>query len=279
MKQPWVYMCSPSRSPHPPPSPPAPSRSSQCTRSKCLSHASNNSGKNLYYFFLDAFPHVSEYIYHELIKFTKGDKEHDSWFNLSKTLIILLQVDRSLAKMSCQQNQQQCQPPPKLPPKCCASKCSPNWPLKSPSVSYCIVNSRGCCISGCGGCCLSHHRHCRSHHCRPQSSDSCGQSLQGSRCCRGSGVVADPDLWYHREIHRRTSRVKLFPLPPLFVGFWRPVTCPVCSLPTSLLTTRKLCCLLTRCPQHCPSHSLEIPYSSESLQHTDIGCLGKNGVW
>ena len=33
MKQPWVYMCSPSRSPLPPPSPPAPSRSSQCTRS------------------------------------------------------------------------------------------------------------------------------------------------------------------------------------------------------------------------------------------------------
>ena len=28
MKQPWVYMCSPSRSPLPPPSPPAPSRSS-----------------------------------------------------------------------------------------------------------------------------------------------------------------------------------------------------------------------------------------------------------
>ena len=41
MKQPWVYMCSPSRSPRPPPSPPAPSRSSQCTRSKRLSHASN----------------------------------------------------------------------------------------------------------------------------------------------------------------------------------------------------------------------------------------------
>ena len=40
MKQPWVYMCSPSQSPHPPPSPPAPSRSSQCTRSKRLSHAS-----------------------------------------------------------------------------------------------------------------------------------------------------------------------------------------------------------------------------------------------
>ena len=29
MKQPWVYMCSPSRSPLPPPPPPAPSRSSQ----------------------------------------------------------------------------------------------------------------------------------------------------------------------------------------------------------------------------------------------------------
>ena len=33
MKQPWVYMCSPSRSPLPPPSPPSASRSSQCTRS------------------------------------------------------------------------------------------------------------------------------------------------------------------------------------------------------------------------------------------------------
>ena len=41
MKQPWVYMCSPSRSPLPPPSPPDPSRSSQCTRSERLSHASN----------------------------------------------------------------------------------------------------------------------------------------------------------------------------------------------------------------------------------------------
>ena len=41
MKQPWVYMCSPSQSPLPPPSPPAPSRFSQCTRSERLSHASN----------------------------------------------------------------------------------------------------------------------------------------------------------------------------------------------------------------------------------------------
>ena len=41
MNQPWVYMCSPSRSPLPPPSPPDPSRSSQCTRSECLPHAFN----------------------------------------------------------------------------------------------------------------------------------------------------------------------------------------------------------------------------------------------
>ena len=41
MKQPWVYMCSPSQSPFPPPSPPVPSRFSQCTRSERLSHASN----------------------------------------------------------------------------------------------------------------------------------------------------------------------------------------------------------------------------------------------
>ena len=37
----FIYMCSPSRSPLPPPSPPDPSRSSQCTRSERLSHASN----------------------------------------------------------------------------------------------------------------------------------------------------------------------------------------------------------------------------------------------
>ena len=41
MKQPRVYMCSPSQSPLPPPSPPTPSRFSQCTRSERLSHASN----------------------------------------------------------------------------------------------------------------------------------------------------------------------------------------------------------------------------------------------
>ena len=41
MKQPRVYMCSPSQSPLPPPSPPIPSRLSQGTRSEHLSHASN----------------------------------------------------------------------------------------------------------------------------------------------------------------------------------------------------------------------------------------------
>ena len=41
MKQPRVYMCSPSQFPLSPPSPPIPSRFSQCTRSERLSHASN----------------------------------------------------------------------------------------------------------------------------------------------------------------------------------------------------------------------------------------------
>ena len=41
MNQPWVYMCSPSRSPLAPPSLPDPSGSSQCTSPEHLSHASN----------------------------------------------------------------------------------------------------------------------------------------------------------------------------------------------------------------------------------------------
>ena len=41
MNQPWIYMCSPSRSPLPPTSPPDPSGSSQCTSPEHLSHASN----------------------------------------------------------------------------------------------------------------------------------------------------------------------------------------------------------------------------------------------
>ena len=45
MNQPWIYMYSPSRSPLPPPSPLGPSRSSQCTRSERLSHASKDREK------------------------------------------------------------------------------------------------------------------------------------------------------------------------------------------------------------------------------------------
>ena len=41
MNQPWIHMCSPSRSLLPPPSPPDPSGSSQCTSPEHLSHASN----------------------------------------------------------------------------------------------------------------------------------------------------------------------------------------------------------------------------------------------
>ena len=41
MNQPWIYMCSPSWSPLPPPSPSHPSGSSQCTSPEHLSHASN----------------------------------------------------------------------------------------------------------------------------------------------------------------------------------------------------------------------------------------------
>ena len=41
MNQPWIYMCSPSRSPLPPPSPTHPTGSSQCTSPEHLSHASN----------------------------------------------------------------------------------------------------------------------------------------------------------------------------------------------------------------------------------------------
>ena len=41
MNQSWIYMCSPSRSPLPPPSPSHPSGSSHCTIPEHLSHASN----------------------------------------------------------------------------------------------------------------------------------------------------------------------------------------------------------------------------------------------
>ena len=41
MNQPWIYMCSPSWNPLPPPSPSHPSGSSQCTSPEHLSHASH----------------------------------------------------------------------------------------------------------------------------------------------------------------------------------------------------------------------------------------------
>ena len=41
MNQPWIYMCSPSRSSLPPPSPPHPSGSSECTSPEHLYRASN----------------------------------------------------------------------------------------------------------------------------------------------------------------------------------------------------------------------------------------------
>ena len=51
MNQPWIYMCSPSRSPLPPPSPSDPSGSSQCTRPEHLPHAPTWAG-DLFHFFL-----------------------------------------------------------------------------------------------------------------------------------------------------------------------------------------------------------------------------------
>ena len=119
------------------------SKENKCSLHLDLNLCTFNSGKNLYYFFLDAFSHVSEYIYHELIKFTKGDKQHDSWFNLSKTLIILLQVDRSLAKMSCQQNQQQCQPPPKLPPSAVPLNAPQSDPWRAPQSPPTALSTPG----------------------------------------------------------------------------------------------------------------------------------------
>uniref|UniRef100_A0A8C3VT99 Uncharacterized protein n=1 Tax=Catagonus wagneri TaxID=51154 RepID=A0A8C3VT99_9CETA len=93
--------------------------------------------------------------------------------------------------MSCQQNQQQCQRPPKCP--------SPKCPPKSPAHCWPPASSSGCApgSGGCGGpsseggCCLSPHRRRRSHRCRLLSSDSCdgGSGLQsgGSGCGHGSG--------------------------------------------------------------------------------------------
>nr|XP_005541882.2 late cornified envelope protein 3B [Macaca fascicularis] len=92
--------------------------------------------------------------------------------------------------MSCQQNQQQCQPPPKCP----SSKCPPKSSAQClPPASSCCAPSPGGCggPSSEGGCCLSHHRHGRSHRCRRQSSNSCdrgcGRQDGASSCGYGSG--------------------------------------------------------------------------------------------
>ncbi|KAM6218918.1 late cornified envelope protein 3C-like [Rhynchocyon petersi] len=89
--------------------------------------------------------------------------------------------------MSCQQNQQQCQPPPKCPsPKCPPKKATQCLPSVS---SGCALGSGGCHgPSSEPGCCLSHHRPRRSHLCHRQRSNcsddggsGCGHSSGG--CC------------------------------------------------------------------------------------------------
>lgn len=93
--------------------------------------------------------------------------------------------------MSCQQNQQQCQPPPKSLPKYSTPKFPGPCP---PPVSSCCGSRSGhgrCYSSGGGGCCLSHHRRRRYHPCQPQSSNCCdsggGQQSGGSGCSHSSG--------------------------------------------------------------------------------------------
>nr|XP_027809470.1 late cornified envelope protein 3D-like [Marmota flaviventris] len=96
--------------------------------------------------------------------------------------------------MSLQQNQQQCQPPPKCPsPKCPSPKCPPKSPAQGlPAASGCAASSGGYTgHSSEGGCFLSHHSHHRSHRCRRQSSDSCdggrGQQSGGPGCGHSPG--------------------------------------------------------------------------------------------
>ncbi|KAM9685901.1 late cornified envelope protein 3C-like [Trichechus inunguis] len=92
--------------------------------------------------------------------------------------------------MSCQQNQQQCQHPPKCPsPKCPQKSPEQCWP---PVSSGCAPSSGGCHGPGSeGGCCLSPHRRRRSHRCRHRSSDCSddgrGQQSGGSHCGHSSG--------------------------------------------------------------------------------------------
>ncbi|XP_019288343.1 late cornified envelope protein 3A-like [Panthera pardus] len=95
--------------------------------------------------------------------------------------------------MSCQQSQQQCQPPSKCPP---SPKCPPKSPAQClpPAFSSCAPGSGGSCdpsSGGWGGCCLSHRRCHGSHGCRRHSSDSCdgGSALQSGDSGCGHGSV------------------------------------------------------------------------------------------
>ncbi|KAM9107865.1 LOW QUALITY PROTEIN: late cornified envelope protein 2A-like [Megaptera novaeangliae] len=100
------------------------------------------------------------------------------------------------AELSCQQNQQQCQPPPKCAPKGpakCPPKCSPKCPAPCPPPVSCCGPS-GCCssgvssCSGSGDCCLSHHRPYLFHQRRHQSPDFCEcVPSGGTGCCEVSG--------------------------------------------------------------------------------------------
>ncbi|XP_006900132.1 PREDICTED: late cornified envelope protein 3C-like [Elephantulus edwardii] len=91
--------------------------------------------------------------------------------------------------MSCEQNQQQCQPPPKCP----SPKCPPKKPAQClpPVSSGCALSSGGCHgPSSETGCFLSHHRPRRSHLCGRRSSncsDDGSDQLGGSGCGCSSG--------------------------------------------------------------------------------------------
>ncbi|KAM9003553.1 late cornified envelope protein 3D-like [Sarcophilus harrisii] len=118
---------------------------------------------------------------------------HPFWFFSRELLFVSgIKVYSAHTEMSCQQNQQQCQPPP----KCQTPKISPPTPCLPPVTSGCSSSSGGCGSSGSeGGCHLfSHHR--RSHGYRHESpgcfdsnsvhnllSGGCGSSSGG---CSGS---------------------------------------------------------------------------------------------
>ena len=87
MNQPWVYMCSPSWIPLPPPSPSHPSGSSQCTSPEHLSNASNLDWRSVV---LDFFKPVP--------KFKKKNNwcEMQCWWNHAGKNTILLESYQSL---------------------------------------------------------------------------------------------------------------------------------------------------------------------------------------